>query len=174
MTPTLSELRSVMEQISFPSDATDFFCRLWERIDEREELRATLLTAEKQYWEAADTATARQTLTDALEASPYSVDLLLLLVCAPRLRAVYAEKGYPDALCVDALRDLTYKLSECLDVYGVYGTPRSPGTKDFTVSVALPWVDCNMTWGPLPLSTSPLCWARSFPPFGCIFPPQAP
>lgn len=51
----------------------------------------------------------------------YTLDLLFLLRCAAILRNHYKEKGLPDGLFLDSMKDLKWKLLECRNVYGVNG-----------------------------------------------------
>ena len=50
------------------------------------------------------------------------VDFLFLMAASERLRADYKAAGLPDALFWDTIADLKFKLIECHDVYGIWGT----------------------------------------------------
>ena len=52
----------------------------------------------------------------------HTVDFLFLMAASERLRADYKAAGLSDALFWDTIADLKYKLIECRDVYGIWGT----------------------------------------------------
>lgn len=53
---------------------------------------------------------------------PYTVDLLFLVAESERLRADYKAAGLDEAIFWNSMADLLYKLVECHDVYGIWGT----------------------------------------------------
>lgn len=50
------------------------------------------------------------------------VDFLFLMAASERLRTNYRTAGLPDELFWDTIADLKFKLIECHDVYGIWGT----------------------------------------------------
>lgn len=52
----------------------------------------------------------------------YSVDMVFLLRSAQPLKYVYEKMGYSEELYTETMRDLLFKLRECYDMYGVWGT----------------------------------------------------
>ena len=52
----------------------------------------------------------------------HTVEFLFLVAACARLRADYKTSGLSDALFWDTIADLKYKLIECRDVYGIWGT----------------------------------------------------
>lgn len=52
----------------------------------------------------------------------HTVDFLFLMAASERLRADYKAAGLSDTLFWDTIADLKYKLIECRDVYGIWGT----------------------------------------------------
>lgn len=52
----------------------------------------------------------------------YTVDMLFLLQCAQPLREAYAQKDIPDRVFLDTMCDLRFKLYECRETYGIWGT----------------------------------------------------
>ena len=54
--------------------------------------------------------------------SVFTVELLMQLQAAGPLKGIYEEKGYSEDLYWDTVMDLQYKLLECHEVYGVWGT----------------------------------------------------
>ncbi|NCB92632.1 MAG: hypothetical protein EOM40_08715 [Clostridia bacterium] len=54
--------------------------------------------------------------------SEYTLEFLVLLGCWKILEQRYQEKGMPMEIFTASLKDMHYKLMECKEVYGVYGT----------------------------------------------------
>lgn len=52
----------------------------------------------------------------------YTSDMAVLVSAAERLLLVYDENGLPRQLMWDSLEDLRYKLLECKQIYGIWGT----------------------------------------------------
>lgn len=52
----------------------------------------------------------------------YTSDMAVLVSAAERLLLVYDENGLPRQLMWDSLEDLRYKLLECKQTYGIWGT----------------------------------------------------
>ena len=51
-----------------------------------------------------------------------TVELLIQLRAAEPLKGIYKGKGYAEKLYWDTMMDLQYKLKECYEVYGIWGT----------------------------------------------------
>ena len=52
----------------------------------------------------------------------YTADLIFLLECSGYLLEKYKEKGLSEDLFIGAMCDIKYKLDECINVKGVFGT----------------------------------------------------
>ena len=55
------------------------------------------------------------------EVHEYTVNLLFLLACTSYMQEKWKESGYPEALFVETMKDLKYKLDECESTYGIWG-----------------------------------------------------
>lgn len=52
----------------------------------------------------------------------YTIDLLFLLECVPFLRDKYMQKNIPEDMFIDAMKDIKYKVDECLNLKKIFGT----------------------------------------------------
>ncbi len=52
----------------------------------------------------------------------YTLQLLYMILLTPRLHELYAERGYSDEIFDSSVLDLKWKLFECRDVYGIWGS----------------------------------------------------
>lgn len=69
-----------------------------------------------QYLNALKTACTESSL------SWESISLLFYICLVPQLAAYYAKRQLPEALCRASLEDLKWKLQECRQVYGLWGS----------------------------------------------------
>ncbi|MBE6600660.1 MAG: hypothetical protein E7640_05635 [Ruminococcaceae bacterium] len=72
--------------------------------------------------EGTDFHAALSPIYEKVDASPYEIDMVFLLLSLPSLKYIYRARGYSDELFYRTMRDLLYKLNECRDVYGISGT----------------------------------------------------
>lgn len=61
-------------------------------------------------------------LATDMEEHSYTLSMLLLLLCAEPLFYLYQKRNLSENLYWDTMKDLTYKLKECEQVYGIWGT----------------------------------------------------
>lgn len=61
----------------------------------------------------------------------YAAEMAFFLYAALPLREVYKENGYSDELYLDTMADLRYKVKECHDIYGIWGTVAGSWFRDF-------------------------------------------
>ena len=72
--------------------------------------------------EGKDFVLALEPIRKKVDASPFSVDMVFLLLAAEPLRYVYRARGLSDELYTETMKDLLYKLRECRAVFGIWGT----------------------------------------------------
>ena len=115
-----------MEELGFEAEAVEALCQDLARMLDCEEAKKLLCDAMDAY--AADKYTdfraMMQQSKDAgalVGVSEYSAYLLLCILLAPILREYYREAGIADAIFVETMTDLRYKLDECKIVKGEYG-----------------------------------------------------
>ena len=61
-------------------------------------------------------------LADAAETNIFSIHMLFLIYGAEHLKALYRQKNIPEDIYWDTCQDLRYKLLECRQVKGIWGT----------------------------------------------------
>ena len=118
----MKSFHEILPLARFPADAEAALTRLYETIQAEPDTAALLLDTQARYFAGEDTQAARQKLTERLSCHLYTVDLLLLVACAPRLLEIYQEKGYSEEMFLGVLSDLRCKLAECQQAFGVVGT----------------------------------------------------
>ena len=63
-----------------------------------------------------------QAIADKTGIHRYTVDMVVLLKAAERMPEQYAARGLPEDVLWDSMEDLKFKLIECWDCYGIWGT----------------------------------------------------
>lgn len=115
-------IKELMRLIEFPAEAADYFEEIHRQILQDPETEKILAEAADTYFETKEYEVSMALLSEKAGIHRYSADMMLLLICACRLWEIYKEKNYPEELFRDTMMDLNYKLKECRDVYGVWGT----------------------------------------------------
>lgn len=118
----MKDLDEILTLAQFPEAAEVELTRLFRQIEADPDTAALLQDTEDRYFAGEDTQAARETLAERLACHLYTVDLLLPVACAPRLREIYREKGYTEEMFLGVLSDLRCKLIECQQVFGMVGT----------------------------------------------------
>ncbi len=120
----MSIIRKLAAPLGFPEDAINDLTLCYEKIlaapgalDTLYEAQALLFLKEgKEFHEAI------APVYNKVEASPYEIDMVFLLLSLEPLRYIYNMRGYPEELYIATMRDLYYKLMECRQVFGINGT----------------------------------------------------
>jgi len=117
-------ITDLMTELNFPAEAKTFLTGCLERISQRCEAEFDGVT--EFYYENGFDLKLTEPLLDEVsilgDVHRYTVDMLFLLSCAKRLRGAYAQKGIPDRIFLDTMCDLRFKLYECYETYGIWGT----------------------------------------------------
>ncbi len=117
-------ITSYEEKFGFPKEASDCFEENFERIKSVSGAVELLDEALKLYFDG-DTASVETILSRVSEESGvhrFTLDMIFLLRGLEPLSLIYKQDGYSEELFVDTMRDLEYKLRECRQIYGVWGT----------------------------------------------------
>lgn len=113
-----------MTRIGFPDQAIAFLLEAEERLYSSEEAGAVLAAAEKalfcegegNFWEILEP------VPEICGIRKETVDMVFLVRELPTMLEGYRIKNYPEEIFWDSAKDLTYKLKECYDNRGVWGT----------------------------------------------------
>ena len=110
--------------LDFPDEACRVLQESYEIMTANSEAAELLRKAEDSFFAEGDESFSDflQKTADITGVHRFVVDMVFLLMCAGRLRGLYDDRGLSRELFWDTLRDLRYKLIECHDVYGVWGT----------------------------------------------------
>ncbi len=116
-------LANFMIHIEFPKKAQDIFMQLYKRIQGDVDYSKQLCTLSdlfmnREYEKAFE---GIDLLASDMEEHSHTMSMLLLLLCADPLFNLYQKRGLSESLYWDTMKDLTYKLNECHQVYGIWG-----------------------------------------------------
>ncbi|GAA4654615.1 hypothetical protein GCM10023142_17530 [Anaerocolumna aminovalerica] len=117
-------LTELMSKIHFPQEAQEIFLALYQRILHNPEYDNSMKSAVQLFIHTSSEKAFAEIdkLSVELKEHSYTMSMLLLLLCAKPLMEKYSEKGLPEDIYWDSIKDLGYKLKECHHVYGIWGT----------------------------------------------------
>lgn len=126
-------IRRLALELQFPTEAADALEADFQSIRFNNEVASLLDAAVENYLHGDGKLREMQIplIADLTGIHPFTLDMILFLVCACSLRSVYKEQGLADGLFLDTMRDLQYKLTECKQMHSVWGTSVAWWYRDF-------------------------------------------
>lgn len=123
----LDHIRTTGSRLAFPKEAIDTMCMAYDAIWQHpvqkklweETLWAYQQTPDIDYQKALVMA---DETANVLQLHKYTVQLLLFLLMTKGLRTYYSDRQLPEQIYWDSCKDLYWKLMECHDVYGIWGS----------------------------------------------------
>lgn len=117
-------LLDLMDKISFPKEAQVIFHDLLQRFLDNSEYYERIRGAVHNFMNNCTEEAYEEIdkLSVEMQEHSYTMSMLLLLLSAKPLKEKYIEKGIAECLYWDSIKDLCYKLNECHNVYGIWGT----------------------------------------------------
>ncbi len=128
-----SHLMYIFNRYDYPSDAAKKLVDAYDILEKNSEFIALV---EKFYIKDATPARAEvEKIMDKISADsgvhPYTAKFLYYLCLSKELPQKYKEAGIPEEYMWEMLEDFRYKLTECLDVYGIPGFFANPWFYNF-------------------------------------------
>ena len=120
----IQTLQEMCQGLEFPTDATSYLLEQARALQSNAEAMDALHYATQKVF-ASDDRSYEESLEKAAEwtgVPRYTVDMIFFLSCAPQMQSRFEEKGVGDQIFWDTLRDLRYKLMECKNLFGYYGS----------------------------------------------------
>lgn len=120
-------MQDLMKKADFPQDAAEEMLALIERLKKTGNWKKIQELSQKIMEELPREEGMREMLSkaesweDELDVHKYTMDLLVLLCCWKILEGRYLERKYPMDIFRNSVRDLSFKMRECQEVYGVTG-----------------------------------------------------
>lgn len=117
-------LTELMNKIHFPQEAQEVYLALYQQILHNPEHNNSMTSAVQLFMDTSSEKAFEEIdkLSAELNEHSYTMSMLLLLLCAKPLMEKYIEKGLPEDIYWDSLKDLGYKLKECYHIHGIWGT----------------------------------------------------
>ena len=120
----MTPIRRISEPLGFPEEAIAYLEECYGKMMAAPGVPDALYEAQELLFTRDDKsfAGALAPIYEASGVHRYSADMVFLLLCAQPLKYVYKAMGYSEELYTETVRDLLFKLRECHDVYGIWGT----------------------------------------------------
>lgn len=117
-------VKYMMENINFPQEAQEVFLSLCGQIEMGTHYREKFKELAYRYMRGETDTVYEEVdvLAETMEIHSYTLSMLLLLWCGEELLVRYKEEEIPDEIYWDTVYDLKFKLMECYQVYGIWGT----------------------------------------------------
>ena len=116
-------IKDICEKIGFQDEATEELSAALAKILSCEKCADLLKKAQDTMYLSDESFNpVLEELTAACGLHRYTVNMVFWLYSAIPLRYIYKQRGLPEEIYLDSMKDLTYKLKECRDVYGICGT----------------------------------------------------
>lgn len=112
------------KKLNFPKEAIEVLEESRQALLADEAICSLLQKAQDSLFEpgCSEYLSILQTVAEKSGIARYTVDMVFLLLALKPLQQKYQEDGLPENLLWETMEDLTYKLYECRDVKGVWGT----------------------------------------------------
>ena len=115
-------MKLLMDKISFPEEAKEFFADLYNSVKSSYEEEFDSFIGAYDEIDKNGFSKKLQAFAEKAGGSYYSYWMLLLLLVSEEAKKKYEERGVSDEVFFDTFSDLTCKLIECKNVKGVWGT----------------------------------------------------
>lgn len=116
-------IKQLALQHQFPEEATIFLQESYEKLINAPCALEDLELAEKLFFKKYyGYKEIIRRLAEKSDVHEYTAMMIFLLLATRRMHMLYKQKNIPDKIFYDTLQDLKYKLFECRDNYGVWGT----------------------------------------------------
>lgn len=124
MESKLDYIKCMMETIEFPLKAQEVFLGLCRQIEMGIHYREKFNELTDRYMRGETDSVYEEVdvLAETMNIHSYTLSMMLFLWCGDELLEKYREELIPDEIYWDTIKDLQYKLMECDQVYGIWGT----------------------------------------------------
>lgn len=115
-------LQDFLHDFDYSAEDTAYFLSCYEKCKDRPDFRALVDGYANERRFVTETLPEMEHISEEVGISPFSGDLLLLMLFAEPLRRFYREAGIGDEVWRETMFDLKYKNEECKCVKGIPGT----------------------------------------------------
>lgn len=116
----------VMEKQNYPEDAKKVIIEANEKILANAEANKTYEAMYRAYWikkkNFREFTELTKKLSELINESVYTVNLVLLLNCTKPLLSEYKKAGYSEEIYWNSIIDIKVKMLECKENFDIYGT----------------------------------------------------
>lgn len=122
----LSYIEKFMDRIDIPSEAKAEFIKVGEKIQDDKKISGTFFKCKTDFINKKISFGEVKDLIDPyakeLETSEYTLHFIFLINCTDILLEKFKNQGIDEEIFWDTIKDFRYKLMECHEVKGIWGT----------------------------------------------------
>lgn len=117
-------IKNIMEKIEFPQEAQEVFMNLCHQIEKIKVYHEKFTELADRYMSGESDPIFEEVdvLAETMKVPSYTMSMMLFLWCGEALHEEYISEEIPDEIYWDTIYDLKYKLMECYQVHGIWGT----------------------------------------------------
>lgn len=111
-------------RIGFPKEASDYIYSVYNGITHNKKAYNELLLAKTSFLNpnSKEYDSYLERISEETGVNRYTLNLILILLCAKNVKTLYDEKGYSEEVFFDSMSDITCKLNECKKMHNIWGT----------------------------------------------------
>ena len=116
-------MKFLCNKIGLPREASEYIYSVYNGITHNKNAYESLMRAKVSFLSqgSKEYISCIDKIHDETGVHIYTVNLILVLVCAKTAKARYEEKGYPEDVYFDTMTDIGFKVTECRKMYNVWG-----------------------------------------------------
>ena len=117
-------LTAICTRLGFPKEAIIALNQAYEKLSATGEIAGIWKVAKERLFRPGDQSFLEllEKVSQLTDVHRYTADMVFLLLSAIDVREGYLERGYAESQYWDNMEDLRYKLMECWNRYGIWGT----------------------------------------------------
>lgn len=110
-------------KIGFPKEASEYVYSVYNGITHNKGAYNSLVNAKNSFLSPSSTEYTKyiERIHEEIGVDIYTINLILVLVCAKNVKALYDKKGVPEQVYFDTMSDISYKLQECKKLHNIWG-----------------------------------------------------
>ncbi len=110
-------------KVGFPKEASDYVYSVYNGITHNKNAHKALVHAKNSFLvqNSTEYRSCINQIHDETGVEVYTINLILVLVCAKHVKALYDEKNIPEEVFFDSMSDISCKLMECKKMHDIWG-----------------------------------------------------
>ena len=116
-------MKFLCSKIGFPKEASDYIYSVYSGITHNKNAYKDLMHAKTSFLSpnSSEYKICIDRIHNEMGLDVYTINLILVLICAKNVKAIYAERNIPEEIFFDSMSDISCKLIECKKMHNIWG-----------------------------------------------------